>query len=53
MLFSYAGNFLKEQSIRVGVINNIWLFCSVGDRTVQDIPEEVGVSDSAGVFGTD
>ena len=26
MLFSYAGNFLKEQSIRVGVINNILAF---------------------------
>lgn len=26
VLFSYAGNFLKEQSVRVGVINNIWLF---------------------------
>ena len=30
MLFSYAGNFLKEQSIRVGVINNIWLFVPLG-----------------------
>ena len=26
VLFSYAGKFLKEQSVRVGVINNIWLF---------------------------
>lgn len=25
VLFSYAGDFLKEQSVRVGVINNIWL----------------------------
>lgn len=30
VLFSYAGNFLKEQSIRVGVINNIWLFVPLG-----------------------
>ena len=30
VLFSYAGNFLKEQSIRVGVINNIWLFVPSG-----------------------
>ena len=30
VLFSYAGNFLKEQSVRVGVINNIWLFVPLG-----------------------
>ena len=30
VLFSYAENFLKEQSIRVGVINNIWLFVPLG-----------------------
>lgn len=30
MLFSYAGQFLKEQSVRVGVINNIWLFVTSG-----------------------
>lgn len=41
--------FLKEQSIRVGVINNIWFLFHGG----QDIPEEVGVNDSAGVLGTD
>lgn len=29
-LFSYAGTFLKEQSVRVGVINNIWLFIPLG-----------------------
>lgn len=29
-LFSYAGKFLKEQSVRVGVINNIWLFVPLG-----------------------
>ena len=30
VLFSYAGKFLKEQSVRVGVINNIWLFIPLG-----------------------
>lgn len=30
VLFSYAGKFLKEQSVRVGVINNIWLFTPLG-----------------------
>lgn len=30
VLFSYAGTFLKEQSVRVGVINNIWLFIPLG-----------------------
>ena len=30
VLFSYAGNFLKAQSVRVGVINNIWLFVPLG-----------------------
>ena len=30
VLFSYAGKFLKEQSVRVGVINNIWLFVPLG-----------------------
>lgn len=30
ILFSYAGKFLKEQSVRVGVINNIWLFIPLG-----------------------
>lgn len=30
LLFSYAGKFLKEQSVRVGVINNIWLFIPLG-----------------------
>lgn len=30
VLFSYAGKFLKEQSVRVGVINNIWLFIPFG-----------------------
>ena len=32
VLFSYAGKFLKEQSVRVGVINNIWLFIPLGTR---------------------
>ena len=30
VLFSYAGKFLKEQAVRVGVINNIWLFAPLG-----------------------
>ena len=30
VLFSYAGKFLKEQSVRVGVINNIWLLIPLG-----------------------
>ena len=30
VLFSYAGKFLEEQSVRVGVINNIWLFIPLG-----------------------
>lgn len=30
VLFSYAGRFLKEQSVRTGVINNIWLFVPLG-----------------------
>ena len=30
VLFSYAGQFLKEQSVRVGDINNIWLLIPLG-----------------------
>lgn len=30
VLFSYAGKFLKEQSVRVGDINNIWLLIPLG-----------------------
>ena len=30
VLFSYAGKFLKVQSVRVGVINNIWLSIPLG-----------------------
>lgn len=30
VLFSYADCFLTEQSVRVGVINNIWLFVPLG-----------------------
>ena len=30
VLFSYAGKFLKEQSVRVGAIDNIWLFIPLG-----------------------
>ena len=30
VLFSYADRFLAEQAVRVGVINNIWLFIPLG-----------------------
>lgn len=30
VLFSYAGKFLKEHSVRARVINNIWLFIPLG-----------------------
>ena len=30
VLFSYADRFFAEQSVRVGVINNIWLFIPLG-----------------------
>lgn len=30
VLFSYVDRFLTEQSVRVGVINNIWLFIPLG-----------------------
>lgn len=30
VLFSYAGRFFKEQSVRVGVVSNIWLFVPLG-----------------------
>lgn len=30
ILFSYADRFLTEQAVRVGVINNIWLFAPLG-----------------------
>lgn len=30
IIFSYADQFLTEQSVRVGVINNIWLFVPLG-----------------------
>ena len=30
VLFSYAGRFFKEQSVRANVINNIWLFVPLG-----------------------
>ncbi|MGG6491821.1 UNVERIFIED_CONTAM: VanZ family protein [Bacteroidetes bacterium 56_B9] len=30
VLFSYADRFLTEQSVRVGVINNVWLFVPLG-----------------------
>lgn len=33
VLFSYANRFLTEQAVRVGVINNIWLFVPLGTGT--------------------
>ena len=30
VLFSYAGRFFKEQSVRAGVVSNIWLFVPLG-----------------------
>jgi glycopeptide antibiotics resistance protein len=30
VLFSYADRFLTEQAVRVGVINNIWIFAPLG-----------------------
>ena len=30
VLFSYADRFMKQQSVRVGVIDNIWLFIPLG-----------------------
>lgn len=33
VLFSYADRFLTEQAVRVGVINNIWLFVPLGTGT--------------------
>ena len=30
VLFSYADRFLTEQAVRVGVVNNIWLFAPLG-----------------------
>ena len=30
VLFSYADRFLTEQSVRVGIVNNIWLFAPLG-----------------------
>ena len=40
VLFSYAGKFLKEQSVRVGVINNIWLFIPLGTGLYRWIQKE-------------
>ena len=40
VLFSYAGKFLKEQSVRVGVINNIWLFIPLGTGLYRWFPKK-------------
>ena len=37
VLFSYAGRFFTEQSVRVGVINNIWLFIPLGTGVHRNI----------------
>ena len=45
VLFSYAGKFLKVQSVRVGVINNIWLFIPLGTGLYKVVSEEMGAAD--------
>lgn len=37
VLFSYADRFFAEQSVRVGVINNIWLFIPLGTGLYRNI----------------
>lgn len=37
VLFSYAGLFFADQSVRAGVINNIWLFIPLGTGLYQNI----------------
>lgn len=37
VLFSYADRFFTEQSVRVGVINNIWLFIPFGTGLYRNI----------------
>lgn len=37
VLFSYADRFFTEQSVRVGVINNIWLFIPLGTGVHRNI----------------
>ena len=37
VLFSYADRFFTEQSVRVGVINNIWLFIPLGTGLYRNI----------------
>lgn len=39
-LFSYADKFFKDQSIRVGVINNIWLFIPFGTGLYRNIQKK-------------
>ena len=40
VLFSYADRFLTEQSVRVGVINNIWLFVPLGTGLYRKIQKK-------------
>ena len=37
VLFSYADRFFAKQSVRVGVINNIWLFIPLGTGLYRNI----------------
>ena len=40
ILFSYADKFFREQNIRVGVINNIWLFIPLGTGLYRNIQKK-------------
>lgn len=43
VLFSYADRFFTEQSVRVGVINNIWLFIPLGTGLYRNIQKRWGL----------
>ena len=43
VLFSYADRFLTEQSVRVGVVNNIWLFAPLGAGLYRIIQKKWGL----------
>ena len=43
VLFSYADRFFAEQSVRVGVINNIWLFIPLGTGLYRNIQKRWGL----------
>lgn len=40
VLFSYAYRFFTEQSVRIGVINNIWLFVPLGTGLYRNIQKK-------------